>query len=235
MAGFHRASIIAFLGNLPVFLSIGNHETTLPSTREKYLIQFADWLTTPVLRAQRLKDDPADHKLRTYYHWVRRNVDFITLDNASTDQFDAEQLRWLHSLLQRDEASGDIRSIVVGMHAALPGSFGYSHSMSDWPQGLSSGREVYEALLHARDVSHKRVYVLSSHSHFYMEDVYGTDYWKGKVLPGWDRRHSRSGPLQASRWRHRTWPGRCCGHLRVHDRDGQGRRIGLLQLHRDHS
>jgi hypothetical protein len=34
-------------------------------------------------------------------------------------------------------------------------------------------------------VAHKKVYVLASHSHFYLEDVYRTDAWKGKELPGW--------------------------------------------------
>jgi hypothetical protein len=71
------------------------------------------------------------------------------------------------------------------MHAALPGSWGDAHSMSNWPQGNVTGREVYEALWHAQSVAHKRVYVLASHSHFYMEDVFNTSTWKGKVLPGW--------------------------------------------------
>ena len=48
-----------------------------------------------------------------------------------------------------------------------------------------SGREVYEALWHAQNTAHKRVYVFASHSHFYMEDIYRTGAWKGKVLPGW--------------------------------------------------
>jgi hypothetical protein len=34
-------------------------------------------------------------------------------------------------------------------------------------------------------VAHKKVYILASHSHFFMEDVFRTDTWKGKVLPGW--------------------------------------------------
>src|SRR5664279_3184248 len=71
------------------------------------------------------------------------------------------------------------------MHAALPGSLGDSHSMSNWAQGNVSGRQVYEALWHAQSVAHKKVYVLASHSHFFMEDVFRTDAWKGKVLPGW--------------------------------------------------
>ena len=181
---FITHQIVPF-GELPVYLVPGNHETIPPQTRAAYLIQFADWLDTPALRAQRLTDDPADHKLRTYYHWISHNVDFIALDNASQDQFDAGQLKWFHSVLARDEASGNIRTVVVGMHAALPGSVGQKHSMSDWPQGEKSGREVYQALWHAYEAAHKKIYLLASHSHFYMEDVYNTNDWKGKVLPGW--------------------------------------------------
>jgi len=176
---------LAPFGDLPIFLSIGNHETIPPATRDRYRAQFADWLEAPPLRTQRLADDPQDHALRTYFHWVTGNVDFIALDNASDDQFDSEQLKWFHALLQRDEGANQIRTIVVGMHAALPGSFGSNHSMSDWAQGEKSGREVYTALWHAQESAHKRVYVLASHSHFFMEDVFRTEYWKDKVLPGW--------------------------------------------------
>ena len=172
-------------GELPFFLIPGNHEMIPPFTRDRYLIQFADWIDTPVLRSQRLKDDPKDHKLRAYYHWVSHNIDFIALDNASQDQFDEAQLKWFHSVLQRDEASNEIRAIVVGMHAALPGSIGSDHSMSAWQQGEKSGREVYEALWRAQAQAHKRVYVLASHSHFFMEDVFRTDQWRDLVLPGW--------------------------------------------------
>lgn len=181
---FIAHQIVPF-GHMPVFLSPGNHELVRPNTRERYLIQFADWIDAPMLRAQRLKDDRQDHKPRAYYHWVNRNVDFIALDNASMDQFDQAQLKWFHSVVRRDEASGKIKTIVVGMHAALPDSVGADHSMSAWPQGESSGLEVYEALWRAQATSHKRVYILASHSHFYMEDVYRTDHWKDKVLPGW--------------------------------------------------
>ncbi len=176
---------LAPFGNLPVYLTPGNHETIPPATRDAYLLQFADWLSTPTLRQQRLADDPADHALRTYYHWVQRNVDFIALDNASHDEFDDAQLKWFHAILKRDEANDGIRAIVVGMHAALPGSFGGDHSMNDWPQGQTSGREVYEALWHAQNNAHKHVYILASHSHFYMPDVYRTPEWKDKVVPGW--------------------------------------------------
>jgi hypothetical protein len=176
---------LASFGELPVFLIPGNHETTSPSTRERYLIEFADWIESPILRAQRLKDDPQDHKLRAYYHWVNHNIDFIALDNASADQFDQAQLKWFHSVLQHDEATSEIRTIVVAMHAALPGSIGSDHSMSATPQGETSGREVYESLWRVQAHANKRVYVLASHSHFYMEDVYRTEQWKDMVLPGW--------------------------------------------------
>jgi len=131
---------LAPFGSLPIFLIPGNHETIPPATREAYLTQFADWLETPAIRNQRLRDDPRDHMLRTYYHWIDHNIDFIALDNASHDEFDAAQLKWLHAVIARDEASDQVRTIVAGMHAALPGSFGFSHSMSDWAEGEKSGR-----------------------------------------------------------------------------------------------
>lgn len=172
-------------GDLPVYLAVGNHETIPPATRDAWLIQFADWLEQPPLRAQRLSDDPLDHKLHTYYHWISRGIDFITLDNASFDQFDVAQLAWLHTRIAADEASRGIQTIVVGMHAALPGSVGRSHSMDDWAQGQQSGREAYEMLLHAQNTAGKRVYILCSHSHFYMDHVYDTPDWAGRVIPGW--------------------------------------------------
>jgi hypothetical protein len=49
---------------IPVFLGIGNHETISPKTRGEYLVQFADWLNAPVIKEQRLFDDPKDHKLK---------------------------------------------------------------------------------------------------------------------------------------------------------------------------
>jgi Calcineurin-like phosphoesterase len=181
---FIAHQIVPF-GVLPVYLLMGNHEAIAPMTREAWLVQFADWLETPTLRAQRLKDDPSDRKLHAYYHWIERNIDFIALDNSTQEQFDPDQMNWLHAVLARDEASPQIRTIVAGMHEALPGSMSRMHSMSESTLGDKSGREAYEALWHAHDAAHKHVYVLASHSHFYMDNIFETPDWKGKVLPGW--------------------------------------------------
>jgi hypothetical protein len=83
----------------PFYLGIGNHETIPPKTRAEFVQQFADWLDTPELKAQRLKNNPSDHRLHTYYHWQRGGIDFINLDNASAEQFDTEQLLWFGPLL----------------------------------------------------------------------------------------------------------------------------------------
>ena len=90
-----------------------------------------------------------------------------------------------HPHLQRDEANPDIKTIVVGMHAPLPGNIGHFHGMGDWPQGDKTGRQLYQRLWQIQESAHKRIYVVASHSHFYMEDVYHTSDWKNKVLPGW--------------------------------------------------
>jgi Calcineurin-like phosphoesterase len=181
---FIAHQIVPF-GPLPVYLLMGNHETVPPMTREAWLVQFADWLETPALRAQRMKDDPSDHKLHGYYHWVQRDIDFISLDNATPDQFDPDQMTWLHGVLARDEMSPGIHTIVAGMHEALPGSTSDMHSMSASPRGKESGREAYEALWHAHQAAHKNVYVLASHSHYYMDNIFETPTWKDQVLPGW--------------------------------------------------
>ena len=175
-------------GSIPFFLGIGNHETEPPyKTREEFLLQFADWLDSPVLRAQRLKDDPKDYRMKTYFHWIDRGVAFYYLDSATAEQFDAAQLRWFERTLARDLADPAVPSIVVGMHKALPESISANHSMNESPTGIESGRRVYADLLRARDEAHKRVYVLASHSHYFMDGIFNTEYWKqhGGVLPGW--------------------------------------------------
>jgi len=178
---------IAPFGNLPVFLAIGNHELEATRSRGDYITQFADWLDTPLLQKQRLADDPKDHKLKTYYHWIHGSIDFIALDNASHDQFTPAQIAWFEGVLKRAASNPETKTVVVGMHAALPDSLSLGHSMNEWAEGIESGRRVYHDLLALKNDSHKNVYILGSHSHFFMENVFNTDYIlsHGGVLPGW--------------------------------------------------
>ena len=175
-------------GSIPFFVGVGNHEIIPPyKTREDFLLQFADWFEMPVLRAQRLRDDPRDFRVKTYYHWIDRGVAFYFLDSATAEQFDSTQLRWFERTLSKDIGDPAVTTIVTGMHKALPESISAGHSMNESPTGIESGRRAYTDLLRARDEAHKHVYVLASHSHFYMDGIFNTDYWKqhGGVLPGW--------------------------------------------------
>lgn len=172
-------------GELPVYLALGNHELIPPKTRHQIIDQFADWLNEPSIRHQRLADDPTDHLVRTYYHWIEDGIDFITLDNASSEQFDTEQMKWLRRVLDHDQQEPAVRAVVAGMHEALPDSISSDHSMSQSKEGIDSGRQVYQWLLELH--KSKPVYILASHSHFYMEGIFNTDYIKthGGVLPAW--------------------------------------------------
>ncbi len=187
---FIAAQLVPF-GDLPVFLGIGNHETIAPKTRLDYVAQFADWLDTPVLRAQRLADDASDHRLKTYFHWKQGGADFITLDNATGDMFDAGQLDWFEHVLERDRTDPEVRVVVVGMHEALPNSVACGHAMNDSGTGVETGRRVYRDLLKWKAATGKKVQLLASHSHYVMEDIYATPYWSNAkaadrgVLNGW--------------------------------------------------
>jgi hypothetical protein len=174
-------------GSMPFFLGIGNHDVIRPVTREDFVKKFANWLDTPVLREQRLRDNPKDTKPHTYYRWLDRGVSFYFLDNASLEQFDFAQLRWFERALASDSADPGVLAIVVGMHKPLPDGFSGLHSMSESETGIESGRRVYADLLKAQNAAHKLVYVLASHQHMYMADAHATPYWKqhGGVLPGW--------------------------------------------------
>lgn len=174
-------------GTLPYYVTLGNHDVVFPRTRQDFIQQFGDWLVTPILRDQRLKDDPADHMVKTYYHWIQGGVAFYSLDNASADMFDRQQLSWFNRTLAKDVADPAVKSIVVGMHAALPGSRAGSHSMESSVTGVESGRAVYRSLLDAKLKGGKNVYVVMSHLHNYINDAFNTPYWNanGGVLPGW--------------------------------------------------
>jgi hypothetical protein len=174
-------------GSMPVFVGIGNHETTPPKTREQFAQTFAKWLDAPALSKQRLADNPQAAMPRTYFHWIQGGVDFIYLDNATVDQFSSDQLNWLNGVLDRASSNKEVRALVVGMHAALPDSLASGHSMNDWPTGAESGRRVYTELLNFKKKTRKHVYLLASHSHFYMNGIFNSESWKahGGELPGW--------------------------------------------------
>ena len=177
---------VAAFGNLPFYLGIGNHEVIPPKTEEAFNRQFHDWLDQPVLRNQRLQDKELAEP-EPYYHWIQGGVDFIYLDNA-TNVFSDAQLTWLAHRLESAKGSPEVKSVVVGMHEALPDSIANSHSMGDNPAARPSGENAYKALINFRDASHKPVYVLASHSHFYMENIFDTPALKrngDKPLPGW--------------------------------------------------
>src|SRR4029077_12897976 len=107
---------------------------------------------------QRLADDPADHMVRPYYHWIQGGVDFINMDNASPEMFDFAQLAWVKRVLARDAADVRVKTVVLGMHEALPHSLGCDHSMNESAQGEYSGDVLYRELLRFRDTSKKNVY-----------------------------------------------------------------------------
>jgi hypothetical protein len=193
--GDFLANQIAPFGFTPVYLGIGNHElykdTDAATSRRDYATQFAYWLDAPPLRAQRLQDDKTADASRTYYHWRQGGVDFIYLDNANDDGFGSAQLSWLEQVLSADGPDPDVRTVVVGMHRALPNSLACGHSMNGDKDrenvgSITSGRRAYEDLLQWHQASGKPVYILASHSHFFMEGIFATPYWNRRgVLPGW--------------------------------------------------
>jgi len=177
---------IAPFGTTPFYIGIGNHELMAPENEDKFTLQFADWLDTPSLHSQRLLDNANDHLLKPYYHWHRGGVDFIFLDNAS-DSFGADQLGWFDHILANDILDSHVHSVIIGMHEALPGSLAASHSMGSKPNeadSASSGTHVYQALVAFRNQTHKPVYVLASHSHFYMDGIFSS-MPEDQRLPGW--------------------------------------------------
>jgi hypothetical protein len=180
---------IGAFDQVPFFVGIGNHEVIPPKTEADFKREFARWIDAPVLDKQRLKDkEPATPE--TYYHWIQNGVDFIYLDNAS-NAFSAEQLGWLGRRLDAARTDNKIKSIVIGMHEALPDSVANSHSMGDQgpnSPGTISGEQVYKELVEFHDHSKKPVYILSSHSHFYMENIFDTPKLTAdntEPLPGW--------------------------------------------------
>jgi hypothetical protein len=184
---FIEHQIKAF-GRTPFYLGIGNHETIPPKTENEFRKTFAEWIDPPLLRQQRAKDKTAEPEL--YYHWIQGGVDFIYLDNA-LGYFDADQLTWLEKRIDAARTNARIKSLVVGMHEALPDSIVNSHSMGDQgpnSPGSKSGGKAYTMLAGFHADTNKPVYVLASHLHTYVDHIFETPGLTAngaKPLPGW--------------------------------------------------
>jgi hypothetical protein len=172
----------------PVFLGIGNHELGAGRTPLEYQRKFQPWLTSGPIHNQRVRE-ANDHFYSTegdtYYHFVQNGADFIYLDNASPGSFSAAQIQWLEKVLSRDKADANVKTIVVGMHAALPFSRQSGHAMDASCQGLCSGQQVYDLLYRMQTPGGKRVYVFTSHSHLFVDRLFETPEHEGQVLTGW--------------------------------------------------
>jgi Calcineurin-like phosphoesterase len=180
---------IAPFGNVPFYVGIGNHEVIPPKNEDAFKRHFYDWLNLPALQKYRQLDrEPLLPE--AYFHWIQGGVDFIYLDNAS-NFFSNDEQTWLIRRLQSATSNSEVKSVVVGMHEVLPDSIANYHSMGDnttEPRARPSGENVYKALVAFRDQSKKPVYVLASHSHSYMENIFDTAKLKEKgpkPLSGW--------------------------------------------------
>lgn len=170
-------------GKLPFYVGIGNHEVIPPKDEDAFKRHFFDWLDAPALHGQRYLDRESPTP-KTYFHWVQNGVDFIYLDNAN-GFFSEEQLTWIFRHLQTAKYSPSVKSIVVGMHEALPDSLANKHSMgdnTDEPRARPTGEAVYKALLALNTL--KPVYILASHSHYYMPEIFDVAKVKGPTSAG---------------------------------------------------
>jgi hypothetical protein len=178
---------MASFGSFPVFLGRGNHDTIAPMTRDGYIAKFSSFLNRPEIAAQRKADGADAEPPQPWYHWTQDGVDFITMDNSSHDEFSDAQLRWLRAVLDRDlDPHSSVRTIVAGMHEALPHSISSNHAMDDWDLGMRTGEQVYTWFYDAQAAG-KHVYLIASHSHYYSPNIYNTPYWKqhtSRVVPG---------------------------------------------------
>jgi hypothetical protein len=173
-------------------VGIGNHELVPPKTREKFREQFKQWLTKKEIQEQRALDRAngiASRDGDTYFHFIWKGVDIIYLDNASIYDdkdpgFTKEELTWLDLILKRDEDNPQVKTIIVGMHAALPESVSKDHAMDKTCASFCAGKRAYDRLGVTQSKG-KKVYVMASHSHYFEEYVYDTPEHNGHGLRGW--------------------------------------------------
>jgi hypothetical protein len=182
---FEKAGISFLVG-------IGNHELIPPKTRDQFREQFKQWLTKKEIQDQRARDRAngiASRDGDTYFHFIWKGVDIIYLDNASIYDdkdpgFTEEELTWLDLVLKRDEADPQVKTIIVGMHAALPESVAKDHAMDKTCTSFCAGKRAYDRLGVTQSKG-KKVYVMASHSHYFEEYVYDTPEHNGHGLRGW--------------------------------------------------
>jgi len=183
---------------VPFVLGIGNHEVIPPKSRIEFQQEFKEWLTQKSIQQQRQLDRTKNIPSKdgdTYFHFVRNKVDFIYLDNSDPGDkdsavpdpsrgFSLEQLKWLEQVLQADLAEPSVKTIIVGMHAALPYSKSRDHAMDNTCSSFCSGVKAYDLLAKVRSQG-KNIYVFASHSHYFEEDIYNSTEHQGNVIPGW--------------------------------------------------
>jgi hypothetical protein len=180
-------------GATPVFIGLGNHELYGGKARSDVRQKFQHWLAQAPINAQRAVDRSkgiSSNDGDTYYHFVKNGLDFISLDNADGKSFDSAQILWLAKVLNMDAHDASIKTIIAGMHEALPYSRSRDHAMDMTCQGICSGGQVYDMLFRAQHLGapqaeQKHVYVFCSHSHYFQEDIFNTPEHTGQVLTGW--------------------------------------------------
>ena len=204
-------------GKTPFYLGLGNHEVIPPKgyppgspealqpevNGAQFTSYFADWLLSPTLKAQRVRDHDCDQpsaspcviSARNYYHWIQGGVDFIYLDNAS-HVIGPRQLDWFKDRVKKAEKDASVHTVIVGMHEALPDSISSEHAMCDdkkkkdqkypYDQSCGEGREAYKTLLDFQNEEpEKHVFVLASHSHYYMDGIFKSKKPVAERLRGW--------------------------------------------------
>jgi hypothetical protein len=203
---------IAPFGTTRFYVGIGNHEVIPPKTAGEFSSTFEDWLATPRrqmasldsrrIASSRSPQCQAVAKLPyvaplPYYHWIQGAVDFIYLDNSTgsftyktAKGYSQDQMEWFECILGLAQEDKTISTVVVGMHEALPHSNASSHGMCDAAiadpetrnESCKSGERVYSDLLEFQKKKH--VYVLASHSHFYLKGIFD-QHPEADRLPGW--------------------------------------------------
>lgn len=191
---FKKEQVAPFEENgVPVLLGVGNHEL-INRTRLDYRSAFERWLKRDWIQAQRAADKTRGIQSTdgdTFYHFVRNGVDFVYLDNAEKNAFFSQQVEWLFKVLDADAKDDSVKTIIVAMHEALPGSTSSNHAMDEAAcADVCTARRVYDRLYDAQNLSgpaakRKNVYLFASHSHYFQENVYRTPEHEGRVIKGW--------------------------------------------------